>query len=372
MSFPLIKLVDCCDFLDHLRKPVKQINRKEGKYPYYGANGQQGTIDNYLFDEDLVLLAEDGGHFRDPNRGIAYKISGKSWVNNHAHVLRPKRIIDINYLYYSLNQIDIRKHLTGSTRDKLTKSRASNIEIHLPPLDKQLQITKILETAVNLQKKQNKLNKSLLNLEKNIFIELFGDPLFNKKSFPLVPFEHLGKLERGISKHRPRNDSSLIGGPHPLVQTGDVANSQGSIDTYSSSYTDIGLKQSKLWKKGTLCITIAANIAKCGILKIDACFPDSIVGFTSYYPENIFYVRTWLSFLQKTLEKQAPESAQKNINLRILRDLKVPYPPREDLKRFSEAIKLLENLKLSATKKNEKLNLLIKSTSSKFFKQIID
>ena len=369
MSWSFIKLIDCCEFLDHLRKPVKQINRKEGEYPYYGANGKQGTINDYIFDEDLVLLAEDGGHFRDPTRGIAYKISGKSWVNNHAHVLRPKNIIDINYLHYSLNQKDIRKYLTGSTRDKLTKSGASNIEIPLPPLDEQRRIAKILDTAINLQRKQAEINKSLLELEKNIFVEFFGDPLFNKKSLPLVPLEQLGKLDRGMSKHRPRNDPSLLGGPYPLIQTGDVANSFGLINSYHSTYSELGLKQSKLWKAGTLCITIAANIAKTGILKIDACFPDSVVGFTSEHPENIYYVRTWLSFLQKTLEQQAPESAQKNINLRLLRELKVPYPPLDQMKRFLVSIQSLEKLKLSAKKKAETLNLLVTSLSSNLLKE---
>ncbi|HRA89425.1 MAG TPA: hypothetical protein PK992_15175, partial [Planctomycetaceae bacterium] len=82
---------------------------------------------------------------------------------------------------------------------------------------------------------------------------------------------------------------------------------------------DIGLRQSKMWPAGTLCITIAANIAKTGILTFDACFPDSVVGFRADDPATVEYVRVWLSFLQKALEDSAPESAQKNINLAILR-----------------------------------------------------
>lgn len=85
---PLDKVVD---FLDNQRKPVTASERMAGPYPYFGANGLQGTIDDYIFDESLVLLAEDG-HFGIPGRSIAYAVSGKCWVNNHAHVLRPKRI----------------------------------------------------------------------------------------------------------------------------------------------------------------------------------------------------------------------------------------------------------------------------------------
>ena len=257
----------------------------------------------------------------------------------------------------------------GGTVNFVTKKMISEALIPLPPIDQQRRIAKILDTAINLERKQTEINKSLLTLEKNIFVDFFGDPLFNKKSLPLVPLEQLGKLDRGISKHRPRNDPSLLGGPYPLIQTGDVANSSGLINSYHSTYSELGLKQSKLWKEGTLCITIAANIAKTGILKIDACFPDSVVGFTSEHPENIYYVRTWLSFLQKTLEQQAPESAQKNINLRLLRELKVPYPPLDQMKRFLVSIQSLEKLKLSAKKKAETLNLLVTTLSSNLLKE---
>ena len=277
------------------------------------------------------------------------------------------------YLWHVLNskfsKQFIRKIVGATTYPNLKWSTYRTHPIPLPSLDEQRRIAKILDTAINLQRKQTEINKSLLELEKNIFVEFFGDPLFNKKSLPLVPLEQLGKLDRGMSKHRPRNDPSLLGGPYPLIQTGDVANSSGLINSYHSTYSELGLKQSKLWKEGTLCITIAANIAKTGILKIDACFPDSVVGFTSEHPENIYYVRTWLSFLQKTLEQQAPESAQKNINLRLLRELKVPYPPLDQMKRFLVSIQSLEKLKLSAKKKAETLNLLVTSLSSNLLKE---
>ena len=81
--FRLARLGDVVEFLDSKRRPVTESDRRSGPYPYYGANGLQGTIDEYIFDEPLVLLAEDGGHFDDPERGIAYRVSGKTWVNNH-------------------------------------------------------------------------------------------------------------------------------------------------------------------------------------------------------------------------------------------------------------------------------------------------
>lgn len=170
MRHPCVALAECCEFLDHIRRPVKESERINGPYPYFGANGQQGWINDYLFDEALVLLAEDGGHFSNPQRGIAYKINGKTWVNNHAHVLRPREgIIDVDYLTHALRNKDVRRHLSGSTRDKLTKAGASQIEIPLPPLEEQRRIAAILDRGNQLSQLRDRSRKALETLKQAIF-----------------------------------------------------------------------------------------------------------------------------------------------------------------------------------------------------------
>ena len=134
---------------------------------------------------------------------------------------------------------------------------------------------------------------------------MFGDPVTNPKGWEIRKFEDIGSLDRGVSKHRPRNAPELLDGPHPLIQTGDISNSDGYIRSYKSTYSEIGLKQSKIWPAGTLCITIAANIAKTGILTFDSCFPDSVVGFSPNTQATTEYVQFWLGFLQKILEDSA-------------------------------------------------------------------
>ena len=123
----------------------------------------------------------------------------------------------------------------------------------------------------------------------------------------------IGELSRGKSKHRPRNDATLYkDGKYPLVQTGDVARAGTFITTYTALYNDVGLAQSRMWEKGTLCITIAANIADTGILSFDACFPDSVVGFQPFVPElDVEFFKWYIDISKKNLEKYAQQQRKK-------------------------------------------------------------
>ena len=137
----------------------------------------------------------------------------------------------------------------------------------------------------------------------------------------------IGELNRGKSKHRPRNAPLLYGGQYPFVQTGDVKHANSLIQDYNLTYSEEGLKQSRLWPAGTLCITIAANIADTAVLGFDACFPDSIVGFLPERGQcNIYFVEFFLRTAKDDLDRYAPATAQKNINLAILKDLAIPFP----------------------------------------------
>lgn len=151
-----------------------------------------------------------------------------------------------------------------------------------------------------------------------------------------VRLQDIGEVGRGKSKHRPRNDPSLYkDGNIPFIQTGDVARANGYIKTSSGFYNQKGLDQSRLWFKGTLCITIAANIADTGVLAFDACFPDSVVGFSTLLTEtNVFYYEYFIQTAKSRLNEFAPSTAQKNINLEILDKLLIPQPPASELNRI--------------------------------------
>jgi type I restriction enzyme S subunit len=159
-------------------------------------------------------------------------------------------------------------------------------------------------------------------------------------------FSELGEFGRGKSKHRPRNDPKLyINGSYPFVQTGDVARANGLIKTHTSQYNEVGLAQSKLWPAGTLCITIAANIADSGVLSYDACFPDSVVGFIpSGLISNVKYFDYFMRTAKERLSEYAPSTAQKNINLGILEEVYIPSPPLNEMKRIGDKVNKLMSL----------------------------
>lgn len=184
--FRLARLGDVVEFLDSKRRPVTESNRRSGPYPYYGANGLQGTIDEYIFDEPLVLLAEDGGHFDDPERGIAYRVSGKTWVNNHAHVLRPGPNLDLAFLCRVLENYNVTPFVTGTTRGKLTQAGASEIVIPVPSLVEQRRIAEILDRAESLWTKRRAGLAQLDTLIQSIFFDVFGDPELNPRNWKML------------------------------------------------------------------------------------------------------------------------------------------------------------------------------------------
>ena len=170
----MIYIEDCCEILDFLRVPITASERKEGKYPYYGANGIQDHVADYIFDDELVLLAEDGGNFGSKERPIAYRVSGKCWVNNHAHVLKPKDGLDVDYLCYSLMFYKVDGMVNGATRQKLTQAAMRKMQIPSRSMDEQKLIVDELNCIIKIKEQRQQELQLLDDLIKARFVELFG------------------------------------------------------------------------------------------------------------------------------------------------------------------------------------------------------
>ena len=297
---------------------------EDGEYPFFTCSIEPLKISSYSYDCECCLVAGNG------DLNVKY-YNGKFDAYQRTYIIESldKEKLDVMYLYFFLSSyIEVlRKQSIGGVIKYIKLGNLTDALIPIPELSKQKEICQNLIKAKKILSSNENLLSKYDTLIKSRFIEMFGDPVINEKDWDLKTLPELGEFGRGVSKHRPRNAPELLGGKYPLIQTGDVANANLYITDYESTYSEEGFKQSKMWKAGTLCITIAATIAKTAILTFDSCFPDSVVGFTPNEKTNSLFINYWFSFFQKILEEQAPAVAQKNINLQVLSELKIITPP---------------------------------------------
>ena len=276
----------------------------------------------------------------------------------------------VDYLYYFLKSIKKSVQFLGRgvAQNNINLSVLKSISVPIPSFQEQTAIVKVLDSLNGQIKNKHKQLTLLSQLIKARFVEMFGDPVLNSNDYKLIKLSNLGTLSRGKSKHRPRNDPKLLGGPYPLIQTGDITNSGIFIKKYNNTYSKLGLKQSKMWPAGTLCITIAANIAQTAILSFDACFPDSVVGFIPKADIiTTTYLHYWFSFFQKILDAQASQVAQKNINLKVLSNLDVAVPPITEQDKFLSFVQQVDKSKVAVQMSLEETQTLFDSLMQKYF-----
>ena len=336
------RVEECCEILDSMRIPITASDRKEGKYPYYGANGIQDYVNDYIFDDELVLLAEDGGHFNNPDRGVAYKITGKTWVNNHAHVIKPLEDLNIDYLCRVLENYDLRTWITGTTRAKLTKGGASEILIPLPPLTEQKRIAQILDKADELRQKRQQSIDKLDELLQACFLKIFEnekcsmsqikDLLENEKSIRTGPFGsqllHSEFVDEGIA---------VLGIDNAVKNTFKWAKPRFiTPEKYEQ------LKRYTVKPKDVI-ITIMGTCGKCAVvpdkiplsintkhlccitLDFDKCNPEFLHSYFLLHPTSINF-----------LKSRAKGAIMAGLNMSIIKDLPVELPSIEIQNEFAE------------------------------------
>ena len=357
----MVELKDLC------KKASSNIAQKDldghtGEYPIYGASGLIGYVDFYKQEKPYIAVVKDGAGI-----GRVMSLPAKSSVIGTMQYILPNDDVDAQYLSFAMENMNLAKYFSGATiphiyfKDYCTEKLPKHSE------KEQKQISAVLSKVTELISLRKKQLAKLDELVKARFVEMFGDPVKNTMDWEIKPLSELGELNRGVSKARPRNSPELLGGPYPLIQTGEVANAKTYITSFNSTYSEKGLAQSKMWPKGTLCITIAANIAQTSILTFDACFPDSVVGFISRNMTNELFIHYWFSFFQKILDEQAPQVAQKNINLKILSELNVIVPPLSLQNRFAAFVEYVDQQKQTVQQSLEKLELMKKALMQEYF-----
>lgn len=345
-AYPVTTLDKVVNFLDSKRRPVTESERKAGPYPYYGANGVQGAIDGYIFDESLVLLAEDGGHFDNPERGIAYRIAGKTWVNNHAHVLQPKSGLDLAFLCRVLENYDVKPFVTGTTRGKLTKAGASRILIPMPPLPEQRRIAAILDQADALRAKRREALAKLDVLTQSIFIEMFGDRTTNPKGFPKLPIGSVAKISTGSTPSRV--EESYYGGEIPWVKTTEVTGED--IWATEENLTEAGFKaiRGKLHPIDSIIVAMygqGQTRGRSALLKVEATCNQAcgvIYPSPDFLPTFMFH-QVQLAYGE--LRALGRGGNQENLNLQLLGAFEILLPSIVLQQTFATQIQVIDDIK---------------------------
>jgi type I restriction enzyme, S subunit len=256
--------------------------------------------------------------------------------------------IDLKFILLAIEskRLEILNQRRGVRQKNLSLAKIKNIELSVPPLSEQKWIVAILDEVFE------GIDRAIANTEKNLIharelFEGYLNKIFTQKG-DVCEEKTLrdvsSEFGRGKSKHRPRNDPKLYGDSYPFIQTGDVRNCNHFITRNSQFYSEVGLAQSKLWPKGTICITIAANIAETGILGFDACFPDSIIGIVvdDKITSNNF-VEYLLQSVKARIKAKGQGSAQDNINLATFENERFPFPSLEQQKNLVSKLNKLSS-----------------------------
>ncbi len=350
-------------------KPLDKGKRSfDGLYPVYGANGAIDRTNEYYCNEKSIIVGRKG------SAGEINYTEEKFWPLDVTYFIKfDKQSYNLDFLFYLFRQLDLTQFAKG-VKPGINRNDVYQIKVAIPLLPEQQRIVaKLDEVFAEIAAAQANIERNLQNCKKVFQSELnavFANK-WEKREYKTL--EQISKtFGRGKSKHRPRNDKKLYGGDYPFIQTGDIRNCDHLIIQYSQTYSELGLAQSKLWPAGTICITIAANIAETGILTFDACFPDSVIGLV--VNEDLadrYFVEYLLQFFKAKLQALGKGSAQANINMGTFENELFPIPTLSEQQHIVETLDTLsaecKQLEVNYQQKLSSLEELKKSILQKAF-----
>ena len=361
------KLGEVTECLDSKRIPVTKNQREKGDVPYYGANGIQGYVKEFIFDEELLLLAEDGGSWGN-NQKCTYIIRGKSWVNNHAHVLRMRPTILIKFLEAYLNLKDLTKYISGTTRGKLNQKQMNAIEIPVPPLPIQQKIVSILERAESLKQKLEQANEEANKIIQSVFYEMFGDPIKNEKNYPVKPLvEICNKITDGTHV-TPKYTGQGI----PFLRVTDLTNSNDSKKFISEEEHKDLIKRCKPEKEDIL----YSKNGTIGVAKlIDWDYEFSIfVSLCLIKPKKEIILPKYLEIFLNTpfALRQALSHSKKgtitNLHLIEIKKILVPIPSIKEQEEFLKKVDKVGYIQKKQNQATSEINTLFDALMQNAFK----
>ena len=376
MSAVYKKLEEVCEILDSRRVPITAKDRKAGIYPYYGANGLQDYVAECIFDDELVLLAEDGGNFGSKERPIAYRVSGKCWVNNHAHVLKAKPFVNVDYLCYALMFYDTEGLVNGATRQKLTQAAMRQMVIPYRDMTEQLQIVDEISQVIRLIDKRKEELALLDQLVKSRFIELFGDPVANtfgwKQSLLCEVTSKIGSgaTPRGGKESYQTEGITLIRSMNVHDGRFEYKDLAHITDEQAAQLDNVTVEDGDVF----INITGASVARSCIVPK------DTLPARVNQHVAIIRCVRTWLHpvfannmilndrFKGQLLDiGESGGATRQAITKQQLENLTVIVPPMELQEQFAAFVEQTDKSKLAVQKGLQELEILKKSLMQQYF-----
>ncbi len=360
----IITIEECCEILDSQRIPITGKDRVKGEYPYYGANGIQDYVDEYLFDDELVLLAEDGGNFGSKTKPIAYRVSGKCWVNNHAHVLKPKKDIDVDFLCYSLMFYNTSGIINGATRQKLTQTAMRKMKIPLLSMNDQLKIVSIIKKLEEIIEDKRKQIDNLEMLIKARFVEMFNSCNRYK------PLSELCSIITDGTHQSPKFQGSGI----PFIFVSNLANNKVSYNTekFISEETYSELYKRTPIEKGDLLLTTVGSYGHPAVVEENTKFLfQRHIAYLKPKQEviNSYYLHSTLLSPEgkHQIEEKVKGIAQKTLNLSEIKKIMIPLPEKELQNQFAEFVKQVDKSKVAIQKSLDETQVLFDSLMQKYF-----
>lgn len=350
MSVVYKKLEEVCEILDSQRIPITAKNRKAGQYPYYGANGLQDYVAEYIFDDELVLLAEDGGNFGSTDRPIAYRVSGKCWVNNHAHVLKAKPCIDIDYLGYSLMFYDTSGLVNGATRQKLTQAAMREMKIPYRNSDGQKEIVKKIDGVFCLIEKRQLELHHLDQLVKSRFVEMFGDADLAQTRPEWRFVSEIGTVVGGATP-KTTNDE-FWDGIYRWITPAELENESGYIFDSVRKITEAGVKSCALTELpvGTVILSSRAPIGKVAIAGNTFYCNQGFKNIICNQDINPVFLYSLLRMNTGYLNSLGRGATFKEISKAIVENIRIPVPPRMQQDRFAAFVAEVDKSKFRIQK----------------------
>ncbi len=368
----MLLLEDCCDILDSQRIPITASDRTKGEYPYYGANGIQDYVADYIFDDELVLLAEDGGNFGSKERPIAYRVSGKCWINNHAHVLKPKSGMDVDYLCYSLMFYNTNGLVNGATRQKLTQATMRKMLIPKRNMEEQKNIVAELEKIKSIITHRKQQLEKLDMLVKARFVEMFGDPVSNSMNWKTdVLSKHLNVLGGYAFKSDLFQETGI-----PVLRIGNI--NSGFFRSVNMVYwkDDGKLNRYKMYA-GDLVMSLTGTVGKDDYGNVcilgndyDVCYLNQRNAKLELFSSlDKYYIAELLKFeeIKQRLTGISRGVRQANISNKDILTLCVPVPPLELQQQFADFVEQTEKTKSAVQKALVEAQLLFDSLMQEYF-----